>query len=357
MGQTPRSDADWSPGRFEPHPWLRGGHAQTIVGRYWPSGDVEPIATEQIVPLADGDALVVLETIPAIWSPGDPSVVLVHGLAGCARSPYLTRVAARLVNLGIRVERLNLRNAGAGFGLARGIYHCGRSADLRAVLDWLHHQTPRSPLALLGFSLGASLTLKLAAEAAESPVAGLDCVLAANPPIDLEACCRYLQRPGGRIYDRHLVVLLQREIRRLHRRFPDLETPPAALNRVTSLFQFDDVYTAPRNGFADALDYYRQCSTHERIPRITLPGLVVHAADDPFIDVEPFHQTRFPARLKLELQEHGGHLGYFGRADRPLGRRWLDARLTEWLANHWALVPGDGSVIGSGIENPESAAL
>ena len=76
------------------------------------------------------------------------------------------------ITLGIRVVRINLRGAGSGFGLARGIYHAGRSDDLRAVVTWLERRVNGSPIALVGFSLGGNLVLKLAAEAAETAVPG-----------------------------------------------------------------------------------------------------------------------------------------------------------------------------------------
>ncbi|HWT79724.1 MAG TPA: alpha/beta fold hydrolase, partial [Candidatus Methylomirabilis sp.] len=159
---------------FEPPAWLRSSHAQTIAGQYLVNGDSRLEATAHEVKLEDGDRLCVLESVPRGWSLADPAAVLVHGLAGCARSPYIVRFARRLVRLGVRVVRMNLRGAGGGFGLARGIYHAGRSDDLRSVVDWVARRAPGSPIALAGFSLGASLALKLAAEAADRPVNGLD---------------------------------------------------------------------------------------------------------------------------------------------------------------------------------------
>ena len=173
---------------FEPHPWLKGGHAQTIVARYLGGEQKKLISTAHEIELPDGDRLVVLESVPPGWNSRRPTAVLVHGLAGCADGNYIVRVARRLLDLGIRVVRVNLRGAGAGFGLARQIYHAGRSDDLREVVRWLDHRDPGSRIGLIGFSLGANLVLKLAAEASTMPLPGLDCVLAANPPIDLAAC-------------------------------------------------------------------------------------------------------------------------------------------------------------------------
>ena len=243
---------------FVPPTWLRGSHAQTVAGRYLVNGNTRLDATAHEVALQDGDRLCVLESVPTGWQPGDPTAVLVHGLAGCARSPYIVRFARRLLCLGVRVVRMNLRGAGAGFGLARGIYHAGRSDDLRHVIDWVADRAPRSPIALAGFSLGASLALKLAAETTDQPGDRLDCVLAANPPIDLSACSEAMRRPENRLYDWNFVRWLRAEVTRLHRRFPELGRPD--LREVHSVYDFDDRYTAPRNGFASARDYYRRSS-------------------------------------------------------------------------------------------------
>jgi uncharacterized protein len=106
---------------------------------------------------------------------------------------------------------------------------------------------------------------------------------------------------------------------------------------VRTLYDFDDRYTARRGGFASADDYYRRCSLVDSLSRIGVPGLIVHAMDDPFIPHEPFHQAARPPGLGLELVPHGGHLGYLSRRPWRGDRHWLDARLADWLRVHWAL--------------------
>lgn len=319
--------------RFEPHPMLRNGHMQTIGGRYLPGRVARVPSREVDVALEDGDRLRLIEAIPEGWRPGDGAAVLVHGLAGAADSPYMVRVAARLSRQGIRAVRLNLRGAGAGFGLARSTYHAGRTEDLGAVVKWLAGEAPGSPIALIGFSLGGNLVLKLAAEAAEVPLAGLDCVLAANPPLDIAACCRNMLRPSRRIYDRNFVQLLRRDVLRLHAAFPELG--PVDLSKVRTVFDFDESYTAPRNGFSGAADYYGRSSAGPLLPKIRIPGLVVHARDDPFIPVESYEDLKFPSSLALELITSGGHLGYISRTRWGGDRRWLDSRLAFWLDERW----------------------
>jgi uncharacterized protein len=322
---------------FEPHPWLRSAHAQTILGRYWPHPGTRLEATPHEVGLADGDRLVVLESVPPGWQGTHPTAVLVHGLAGSADAAYMLRLGVRLVHQGIRVVRVNLRNSGSGFGLSKAVYHAGRSDDLREVLAWLKRREGASRVALVGFSLGGNLALKLAAEAATDPtgVEALDCVLAANPPIDLTACYRRMSLPENKLYDRNFAKWLRRMIRRLHRRFPELG--PTRIDDAKTVYEFDDRYTAPRNGFASADDYYERCSLVSALGRIAVPGLIVHAMDDPFVPYEPFERVAWPPHLVLDLVRHGGHLGYLSRHPWQGGRRWLDARLDGWLDGHWGI--------------------
>jgi len=320
---------------FEPHPWLQGAHRQTIVGRYWGGERQSLEATTHEIELPDGDRLVALESVPAGWQGTRPTAVLVHGLAGCAEASYVVRLSRRLLHQEIRVVRINLRGAGSGFGLARGIYHAGRSEDLREVVAWVQRRTKGegSPIGLIGFSLGGNLVLKLAAEAAESPVGGLDCVLAANPPIDLANCARQMLRPENRLYDWNFVRWMRAVIVRLHRRFPELGPP--RLEGVKTLYEFDERYTAPRCGFRSADDYYERCSLLTSLVRIQVPGLIVHAMDDPFVTYAPFLRVERPPNLSLELLRHGGHLGYLSHKPWLGDRRWLDSRLSTWLSTHW----------------------
>ena len=284
--------------------------------------------------MQQGDFVSVLESIPDDWQPGDPTSILVHGLGGCARSPYMVRVAKRLVERGqTRVVRMNLRGAGSGFGLSRSYYHSGKTEDVRRVANWLAQRAPGSPIALVGFSLGANLVLKLAGEAASEPVEALDSVVAANPPVDLEACCLAIQDPRNRIYDKNFVRLLRGEVGRLHTRFPELGV--VDLSSARTLLGFDELYTAPRNGFLHARDYYTRSSANRWIERIEIPGLIVHAQDDPFIPAGSFDSIHFPPNLECELVPHGGHLGYWSRDPWDGDRRWLDARIAHWLATHW----------------------
>ena len=135
-----------------------------------------------------------------------------------------------------------------------------------------------------------------------------------------------MRLPENRVYNWNFVRWLRAMVDRLHRQFPDLGPP--GLEGVRSLYEFDDRYTAPSGGFASADDYYTRCSVKDGLGRIALPGLVVHALDDPFIGAEPFLNIENPPALDVELVRHGGHLGYLSRSPWMGTRRWLDSRLS-----------------------------
>ena len=216
-GMLPRSTSQFTvpitiPESFRPLPPFFGGWAQTIGAVYWPQMPAMRATARHVVTLPDGDCLAVLENRPAGWRPGDRIVVLVHGLVGSSASKDLVRLCRKLVRLGHLVMRVNLRNCGPGFGLARRLYHSGRSDDTRTVLHWLAQRFPESPVTQIGFSLGGNITLKMAGEDGDAPTGRLDSLVAISAPIDLAACAARLEQPENRFFDRYFCRFARRRL-------------------------------------------------------------------------------------------------------------------------------------------------
>jgi predicted alpha/beta-fold hydrolase len=313
---------------FNPWFWLRNPHVQTVLGVYWKGTAFPYVSVRRRVRLGDGDELVLHDTTPTGWRPGEPIAIVVHGLSGSHRSGAVVLTAKLLLARGVRTIRLDLRGAGAGFALARGSYNAGSSGDVRAALDVVHRNAPTSPLWLVGISLGGNIVLKLAGEAADEPVANLVRVAAVAPPVDLEACVKLLAHPRNRIYERHFVNDLITQARRRARLFPD--TPWPLFARHTSLRMFDDIYTAPRAGFRDAAEYYARSSSNQFVPRIRVPTLILAARDDPFVAPEPIERLTCPATVEVRMTDHGGHVGFLG-SDGAGGFCWGERAVVGWL--------------------------
>jgi predicted alpha/beta-fold hydrolase len=315
-------------GSFRPLPFLGNTHVQTVLGHWWRGATPRLAGRERQVALGDGDRLVLHDNVPDGWRPGGLTAVLIHGLGGSHQSGPLLRVAGLLLPYGIRVVRLDLRGAGRGAGLARRIYHGGCSEDLRAALAEVHRWDPAARVALVGFSLGANVALKLAGEAAAQPVPGLERVAAVAPPIDLERCAGLIAQRHNRLYEVHFLHHLLRQVRRLERHFPDVAR--ARFPRRLTLRTFDELYTAPRGGFTSALDYYRRSSSLPLLEGITVPTLVLTARDDPFIAVAPFQALSPPTHVQVHILSRGGHLGFLGW-DGLGGVRWAERQVAQFV--------------------------
>jgi predicted alpha/beta-fold hydrolase len=313
---------------FRPLPLLGNPHVQTLLGNLLPASPLRWPTRRLCVCLPDGDRLVLHESTPRGWQPGGRVAMLVHGLGGSHQSGPVVRTGARLLQVGMRVVRVDLRGAGSGLLLARRTYHGGCSDDLRVAVEEIRRRSPGSPVTLIGFSLGGNIVLKLAGESAADPLPGLDRVAALAPPVDFERCSSLLSLPQNRLYERHFLRGLLGQIRRRRRALP--EEPDIPFPRKLTLRRFDDLYTAPRSGFRDAAHYYCEASCLPIVPMICVPTLILAARDDPFIAVDPLEQLAAPANVRICLLPRGGHLGFLGWGPEGVVR-WAEERIVDWV--------------------------
>jgi uncharacterized protein len=311
---------------FQPLPLLGNPHVQTILGSLLSGGRRASIARQHVIALPDGDRIVLHETPPRRPGAQETIALLVHGLGGCHRSGYMQRTTNRLCDLGWRVFRMDLRGAGAGLSLARRFYNAACSDDVRVVIEHLAEAWPGVPLAVVGFSLGGNIVVKLAAECAERPLPSLIAVAAMAPPLDLIRCSDLIAKYP--LYDAFYVHHLTTQVAEHERHFPDL--PKIVFPRRTTLRQFDELYTAPRWGYANALDYYGQASALPSVPKIRVPSFLLTARDDPFVAVESFDAIQAAPPVEVHIAERGGHLGFVG-PDGSGGIRWAETQIVNWL--------------------------
>lgn len=310
-------------------PLFRNRHLATIAANFWPrdfSHDPYPESAELI------------ETEPEVRvlafhqrprSAPSAHAILVHGLEGSHASGYMVSMAQTLLKAGLSVTRLNMRSCGGSESHCRTLYHAGLTSDLAAVARALHQRTGL-PLFLIGFSLGGNVVLKFAGEAGGSLADYVAGAVGISTPIDLAACCRQMMRIENRIYEARFVSRLKERYRRRHQQFPDV-FPIDGLERVRSVYEFDDRFTAKHFGFGDAENYYGTQSSARYFPFIAVPTLVVQAEDDPLIPFRVFREARIESNPHMQLlaTRHGGHVGFLSRV-RP--RFWVDHAVAAWIA-------------------------
>lgn len=331
--RQPREFPDFP--RFDPHRLLRSGHLQTIVSAFLPAPRVPYRAELRYVELPGGEQLALHDDRPATWRAGDRCVLMLHGLSGSYRSPYMVRIAQKLNARGVRVFRMDMRGHGAGLRLAWSAGHAGRSEDVEAAIRTVVTLCPDSPLGLTGVSLGGNVLLKWLGEAGESAHPQVDRALAVSPPIDLMHCCQLIQRPKSRLYDRAFVRDLMKLVERRRPHWPELAQ--VDLRRAPrSLLEFDNRVTAPLSGFRDAEHYYTTASAGPKLATIAVPTLILTAADDPLVPAEIFAAAPRSEFVKLHVTQHGGHIGFIGRSGVDADRRWLDWRFVDWATHCWS---------------------
>lgn len=262
-----------------------------------------------------------------------PTLLGLHGLEGSSEAHYMRGVAHKAWRRGWNVVLLNQRNCGNTEHLSPGLYHSGLTADPIAVLRELVATEGLTAIAIVGYSLGGNLALKLAGELADTPDLPVVAVTAVSPTIDLALCVDVIEWRQNTLYQWNFLKGLKARMRRKARLFPD-RYDLAPLRGIRTIRQFDDAYTAPAHGFGTAANYYALASAQRTIDRIRIPALIIAAADDPFVPTSQFvgEDVRANPHVTVSIQAHGGHCGFIGRATVDHDGYWAEAAAVEFVS-------------------------
>ncbi len=285
--------------------WLFSGHLETIYPALFRRVEIQKPVRERIE-TPDGDFL------DLDWfRSGHPRLVVIsHGLEGNSTRPYMLGMAREFIPKGFDVLAWNFRGCSGEMNRNLIFYHSGATYDLDTVVNFA--QTNYRELFLVGFSLGGNLTLKYLGEQ-KSANAKIKKGVAISVPLDLAKSCEKISTGGNIVYSRRFLASLKEKVIRKSTAFPG-KLPLEPLRRISTLRDFDEIYTGPLHGFSDAAEYYQVNSSLRFLDRIEVPTLVLNAQNDPFLS-----DTCFPAALAkrldlvhFEFPKHGGHVGFSG---------------------------------------------
>lgn len=265
-----------------------------------------------------------------------PRLVLLHGLEGTIRSNYIQGTLALARARGWAADVLIFRGCGTRMNRQRRIYHSGETSDLNLVIERVSSERPEQPIVLAGFSLGGNVLLKWLGEQGDGLHAQIRGAAAVSVPYDLEAGARQIEHGFSRLYTDHFLRSLIAKARVKLSAYPGL-FDEARLAHVRTLFDFDDVVTAPVHGFLGAHDYYARSSSLQFLPAIRIPTMLLSSLDDPFMRLETADAVLSMALsntfLQAEFYTRGGHVGFVeGRL--PFRSRYFgEERVVEFLNN------------------------
>jgi len=320
----------FQPTPFKPRRFLRGGHLQTLAGFFLVRKVTLPAPEQRFVEVAPGVSVL----CHCHWQPdrrNAMTVILVHGLEGSSDSSYMVGIAHKGLAAGLNVIRVNQRNCGGTDHLAPTLYNSSLSGDVAAIARSLLEQDKLSRFALAGFSMGGNLVLKTAGEWGREAPPEFRAVAAVCPAMDLAASADALHLRGNRIYEEYFMLKLRYRFRNKVKLFPD-HFDAGRLRGVKTLRQFDDRVTAYYCGFEGAVDYYARAAASNVVDRVAVPGLILHAANDPFIHLIPETRRKITANPNLTFIEaaDGGHCSFIADANGYDGR-WAERQVVEFL--------------------------
>jgi predicted alpha/beta-fold hydrolase len=313
--------------------WLPGGHAQTIwpalVGRRALAGRV-PFHRERW-DTPDGDFVDVDFGPPA--PAGAPWLVMFHGLEGSTGSHYALSFALEAQARGWGFAMPHFRGCSGELNLAPRAYHSGDHVEV----DWLLTRLAArqgAPVLAAGVSLGGNALMRWAGESGVAAASRVRAVVSICSPLDLTASGQAMGRGFNRqVYTRMFLSTMQRKALAKWQQYPglfDRERMAAA----RTLYEFDNVFTAPLHGFKDTDDYWRRASAKPHLRQVHVPALALNALNDPFVPAASLPRPgEVSAAVTLWQPAHGGHVG-FPQGRFPSHVAGLPAAVADWLADH-----------------------
>jgi predicted alpha/beta-fold hydrolase len=317
--------------------WLENGHVMTLYawGRPRTFPALPPAEPRLIRVTPDTQVLA-----HCYWQPdrsSRPTILALHGLEGSSDAHYMRGLADKAWRRGWNAVLLNQRNCGGTEQLTPGLYHSGLTDDPRAVIRSLAKSERLAAFGVVGYSLGGNLTIKLAGELADHADLPIRAVAAVSPTMELDTCVRAIERRVNIAYEWNFVRHLKERMRRKAVCWPDaFDLGP--LDRIRTIREFDEIYTAPYHGFNGASDYYHRASSMRVVDRIRIPALVITAEDDPFVPPAQFRESAIAENVSITrlIERDGGHCGFVAAETGGDDGYWAEARAIEFLASAMA---------------------
>ena len=282
-----------------------------------------------------------------------PMLIILHGLAGGSHEPIIRQFVEKLFYFkSVFQEIIVLHSRGCGRSkISTPELFCALSTeDLRQLILLTKKQFPNRPIFVMGFSFGSVILVNYLGQypGDESKVA---CAVTIGNPWDMTDSSyhlgsslsgRYLFSPAVTSFLFKLVKNNSNELKgtSLYQNFIDNKVPK-------SIVEFDTLYTAPAFGFQSAYDYYRKCSSVNRLPKIKTPLLSINSTDDPVTGINlPWNEFKSNPYCCLLSTDLGGHLSWL----QPNNKSWFVDPVSDFFSNYCEMVDSGKPISDGGYE-------
>jgi predicted alpha/beta-fold hydrolase len=310
------------PEPYSPPLFLFSPHLETIYPAILRKVILQPFVRERIS-TPDNDFL----DLDWLQQGSDKLVIISHGLEGNSQRAYIRGMAKVFFTDGYDVLAWNYRGCSEELNRQLRFYHSGATDDLNVVVDHAIDNKKYRAIFLVGFSLGGNITLKFLGE--KEPRMEIKKAVAISVPMDLQTSCEKISRPSNWIYSYRFLKSLKAKVIKKAALLPELDI--SKIDRIKTLMQFDDRYTAPLHGFESAVDYYTRCSSLHFLNDIERPTLIINTLNDPFLSKEcfPSGELKDHPYVTLEILLRGGHVG-FAQFNKN-GLYWSEQRTLDFI--------------------------
>ncbi|SFB25180.1 YheT family hydrolase [Algoriphagus aquimarinus] len=303
--------------------WLFSGHLETIYPSLFRRVSV-PNPVKERISTSDGDFL----DLDWYRQEKHKLVIISHGLEGNSTRAYMLGMVNSFLQNGYDVLTWNFRSCSDEMNKQVIFYHSGATYDLDLVVK--HAYNSYDEINLVGFSLGGNLTLKYLGEKGNS-LSKIHRGVGISVPLHLGSSSKKISETENTLYSKRFLRSLKKKVIEKSNAHPG-QIPVETLRNIKTLADFDDFFTGPLHGFADAEEYYEVNSSLYFLDQIKLPTLVLNAHNDPFLSERcfPVKLAKTLDQVYFEFPKHGGHVGFSpANSDKPY---YSEQRAVEFIS-------------------------
>lgn len=333
---------------FKPSFGLRNAHVQTIFSsiglrKSLAEKRFKAYQLKQCAMILDGGNDIRLQGYHNISGAQQSATlaILIHGWEGSHDSSYMKSMAQTLLEQGIDVFRLNLRDHGDTHHLNKEIFNSTLVQEVIQAIADLQSRLSYPQTYLLGFSLGGNFCLRVAAMAQDVDVT-LKSVIAFCPVVHAAQSNVVLNQKRNFIYGKYFVRKWKRSLRKKLKHWPHFEFSDR-LDSMRSLNEMNEQLIPKYTPYQDLASYFDAYAISGDVMANTIaPCHLFFAEDDMIIPVAGIQELANNPDLHVTVTKLGGHCGY----------------IKNWQWDCWqdeqalAIIKGDGD---AGLASQHSA--
>ena len=253
--------------------------------------------------------------------------ILIHGWEGSAESAYMLSTTTQLLEQGIDVFRLNLRDHGDTHHLNRGIFNSTLIDEVISGLEDLQQRYSYANYSLIGYSLGGNFSLRVAAKVQNNSI-HLEKVIVFCPVIHAYESNAALNKTHNYIYGQYFVRKWKRSLYNKLAVYPDYEYK-SSLADMKTLDQMNEELIPKYTRFKDVNDYFDAYAiTGDILAKTICPCYLHFSKDDMIIPHDDIEKIADNPQLDITVTEWGGHCGFLMNWKFE---SWQDKRVLELL--------------------------